>query len=169
MAHLIGVSGKVQGQNFPVGKDRTTIGRTPANDITLDDPTVSANHCYIARRGTRFVLHDLNSTNGTLVNSKKITECELSNREAVQIGALEFMFEGEATAPAANLTTEQAQAMASPSSTVTIPKSFSSVSPFGTKRQKNRRLWIVLMGAVALVALAGLVLLVFHLFRFGRA
>ena len=67
MALLIGMSGPVKGQTFALNKDRTILGRNASNDIVVADEAVSSQHCYIARRGDRYVLRDLNSTNGTIV------------------------------------------------------------------------------------------------------
>ena len=167
MAFLVGMSGGVKGQRFELKKDRTTLGRGPNNDVVLDDGAISGQHCYIACRGNRYVLHDLNSTNGTLVNAQRATEAELQPRQVIQIGSQELMFDDEA-APAAATSSSinpQVEVDATPV-TASTPKSFSSVSPFGTRRQeRNKALWLTLIGLVGVLALGGLVYLFYLLFK----
>jgi pSer/pThr/pTyr-binding forkhead associated (FHA) protein len=47
---------------------RVRIGRAPDNDIVIDDPTVSSAHAELRDEGGRWVVTDLDSTNGTYVN-----------------------------------------------------------------------------------------------------
>jgi len=49
-------------------KDELTIGRAEDNDLELLDPKVSRHHARIARQGTQYVVTDLGSANGTLVD-----------------------------------------------------------------------------------------------------
>jgi hypothetical protein len=49
------------------------IGRDPANGLRLGDDTVSRSHAELAREGGIWVLRDLGSTNGTWVNSRRVT------------------------------------------------------------------------------------------------
>ena len=96
MAFLIGMSEGLRGQKFEIKTDRTTIGRAPTNDIVINDVAASAQHCYISRRGDRYVLHDMNSTNGTCLNFDRISEAELHPKQVIQIGSSELMFDDDA-------------------------------------------------------------------------
>ncbi|MEU6083964.1 DUF1707 and FHA domain-containing protein [Streptomyces sp. NPDC047108] len=49
------------------------IGRDPANGLRLNDDTVSRVHAELSRDGVLWVLRDLGSTNGTWVNSRRVT------------------------------------------------------------------------------------------------
>lgn len=63
------------------------IGRGHSNDIVINDDTVSYHHAQIAYDGTRFFILDLNSTNGTYVNDKRIEEeTQLFLSDVVRIG-----------------------------------------------------------------------------------
>lgn len=166
MAFLVGMSGNVKGQRFELKKDRTTLGRGPNNDVVLDDGAISGQHCYIACRGDRYILHDLNSTNGTSVNAQRVTEAELQPRQVIQVGSQELMFDDEAATVAASTSSINPQVEVDATPTVNTPKSFSSVSPFGTRRQeRNKTLWLILIGLVGVLALAGLVYFFYGLFK----
>ena len=159
MAFLVGLSGEIKGTTFEITKDRIVLGRHANCDIVVNDNAVSSQHCYIARRDKRFVLHDLNSTNGTQLNAQRITESELRPKQIIQIGSTELMFdapalESENPSPAVLTNTQVVIDDAPP---VAAPKSFSSVSPFGARRRDNRGLWLTMLIAVGLLALAGLV------------
>lgn len=65
---------------------KITIGRNPANDIIINNPNVSSNHAVIVveDRGD-IILRDLNSTNGTFVNGKRISEAKIKSTDKVQV------------------------------------------------------------------------------------
>lgn len=158
MAFLIGMSGPVKGQKFDLNKDRTTIGRTPNNDIVIQDEAVSSQHCYISRRGDRFVLHDLNSTNGTMLNLQPVlTEAPLQNKQVVQVGSSEMMFESETDENVTSTIMPSTEVVVEKAPSVSVPKSFSSVSPFGARYKSRRGLWLTLVLVFGIVALVGIV------------
>ena len=78
-------------KEYPLDKERTTIGRKPQNDIQLDDPTVSGQHAAIMMLQNAYV-EDLNSTNGVLLNGKKITRRQLNHGDIIKIGRHELKF-----------------------------------------------------------------------------
>ena len=79
---------------FPltVGQGRT-IGRKSANDIVIDDMAVSGFHAVIDPVASTFVLRDLDSTNGTFVNQKRITMHHLRHRDVILLGEHELHFD----------------------------------------------------------------------------
>jgi len=157
MAFLIGMSGTVKGQKFDLNKDRTTIGRADNNDIVVKDEAVSSQHCYISQRGNSFVLHDLNSTNGTTVNLQPVsTEAVLQNKQVIQVGASELMFEG-APEEGVTSTIQPVTDVVVEKSPVTAPKSFSSVSPFGARYKSRKGLWLALVLIFGFIVLVGMV------------
>ncbi len=69
------------------------IGRKKANDIVIDNLAVSGFHAQIDSVSNTFVLRDLDSTNGTFVNDKKITLHTLQHNDSILIGKHELIFD----------------------------------------------------------------------------
>ena len=78
-------------KEFDLGKERTTVGRKPSNDIQLDDPTVSGQHAVFLNLQNIYI-EDLKSTNGTLLNGKKVNKRQLEHGDVVRIGHHEMKF-----------------------------------------------------------------------------
>lgn len=69
------------------------IGRKIANDIVIDNLAVSGFHAQIDSVSNTFVLRDLDSTNGTFVNDKRITMHNLKHHDSILIGKHELIFD----------------------------------------------------------------------------
>ena len=80
------------GEQFPLERAQTTIGRTPDCDIFLDDVTVSRRHATVAQDAGRFTLEDLGSLNGTFLNRHRIEQAALESGDEVQIGKYRLIF-----------------------------------------------------------------------------
>lgn len=80
------------GKEWPLGGDRSVIGRLAGSEVELQDPGASRRHAEIRRRGDEYVLVDLGSTNGTLLNDNPVKEATLSDGDRITIGrtVLEF-------------------------------------------------------------------------------
>jgi len=72
-------------KEIPITKSPITIGRKPDNDIPIDNPAVSGHHCKIFLSGDIYIVEDLNSTNGTLVNGKKIMTAGIKHNDVIGI------------------------------------------------------------------------------------
>jgi hypothetical protein len=77
---------------FAVGKDTTSIGRLDECDVVITDPGASRHHARIDRRDDAYVLVDLGSTNGTLVNDRPAGEHELRDGDRITIGTTVLQF-----------------------------------------------------------------------------
>ena len=66
--------------------EELVIGRHPGCDIVLVHPTVSRRHARLHFRDGRWVLHDLDSTNGTSVNHTRVVRCQLAPGDLVLVG-----------------------------------------------------------------------------------
>jgi pSer/pThr/pTyr-binding forkhead associated (FHA) protein len=86
------VSGARQGLNVPLPADGGTlvIGRK-RGDLLLEDPLVSGRHCQIAAREGKYVLKDLGSTNGTLVDGRLVHEVTLRPGAEVSVGGSKML------------------------------------------------------------------------------
>lgn len=69
---------------------RTSIGRTPDNDIQIDAGYVSRHHAVILASTQHCIIEDLNSMNGVLVNGRRITRHALRDGDIVTIGKSVF-------------------------------------------------------------------------------
>jgi hypothetical protein len=80
------------GKAFPLGKDRVIIGRLGESDLVLSDPGVSRRHAEVRQEDGRYLIADLGSTNGTMVNESTIGERVLEEGDRITVGrtVLEF-------------------------------------------------------------------------------
>ncbi|HSL68451.1 MAG TPA: DUF3662 and FHA domain-containing protein [Actinomycetota bacterium] len=82
-----------EARTYQLHKQSVAIGRLPECDIVISDPGASRRHATIAREdGGEYVLRDLGSTNGTIVNDEPVGEHVLSDGDRITIGntVLEF-------------------------------------------------------------------------------
>lgn len=91
--HIVVSRDEHQIGSFPVDKEAILIGRKSDNDICLNSLSISGHHSKIISIIDSFFLEDLNSTNGTFVNSRPIKKHVLQNGDLIQIGnhQLEFI------------------------------------------------------------------------------
>ncbi len=72
-----------------------SIGRTPDNDIALDDPFLSKRHAMFTVREDKVFLEDLNSRNGTFLNGSRLdkgVDALLADGDKIRTGNVEFLF-----------------------------------------------------------------------------
>lgn len=77
---------------FSLDKERTTIGRRPANDIHIDNLAVSGDHAVITTIGNDSFLEDLDSTNGTMVNKKSVKKHVLQHGDVIEFGKYQLKY-----------------------------------------------------------------------------
>jgi DNA-binding SARP family transcriptional activator len=80
------------GGRFVLDGPVTTIGRLADRDLTVDDGGVSRVHAEIRRIGSSFVIVDLGSANGTVVNGRRTVQQVLEDGDVVRLGAVELRF-----------------------------------------------------------------------------
>jgi len=91
-AELEAVAGPLKGTSIPLVADEVSLGREPANAISLLDAAVSRRHCVITRIADQFKIQDLNSRNSTFVNGVPVTERLLDSGDEIKIGSSVFLF-----------------------------------------------------------------------------
>ena len=78
--------------SYPLGR-RTTIGRTPDNDIQIDTTYISRHHAVVLSNSQDCIIEDLNSTNGVLVNGRRVGRQVLHDGDSVTVGDTVFTFQ----------------------------------------------------------------------------
>ena len=80
------------GQALEIEKFKTTFGRRNA-DVVLDDPDVSRQHAVIERYDEKYLLKDLESTNGTFLNGQRVTVDFLKDGDVIRLGKTVVRFQ----------------------------------------------------------------------------
>ncbi|MBW2420523.1 MAG: FHA domain-containing protein [Deltaproteobacteria bacterium] len=98
---LVILNGDFEGMSFELSAEETLIGRNPTTDITLLDEGISREHALIVldEDAGSFMIEDLQSTNGTKVNGKRVRSATLEPRDEIQVGSTRFRFDVHATTP----------------------------------------------------------------------
>lgn len=90
---IVRVGDKFAGEAFMLSEQNNTIGRTEDNYILLSDNSISRNHARIVNSNLTYIVTDLDSSNGTFVNNKKINgECRLKPGDQIRFGNVSFVF-----------------------------------------------------------------------------
>jgi chromosome segregation ATPase len=71
---------------------KTTVGRTPDNDIQIETSFISRHHAVLLTSARQSIVEDLNSTNGVFVNGRRISRQILQDGDAVTVGKTAFRF-----------------------------------------------------------------------------
>jgi serine phosphatase RsbU (regulator of sigma subunit)/pSer/pThr/pTyr-binding forkhead associated (FHA) protein len=93
MGILITLQGPEAGRKYPLDADCTILGRQYDSTICLTGKAVSRHHAQIVRRAAAFFIQDLNSSNGTYLNGRKLdanVEISLTEKDSLQIGPYVF-------------------------------------------------------------------------------
>jgi hypothetical protein len=99
MARLIYKNGPHPGVAIDLRPGLNRIGRNPANDIQIPDPSVSSAHCemHVSELGIAF--RDLGSTNGSYIDGRPVTKEILTAGKTLRLGSVDF----EVEIPVANI------------------------------------------------------------------
>lgn len=79
-------------QVFPLNRTVINIGRRPDNHLVLVDPRVSRSHAQIRAIRGQYVLFDLNSTGGTIVNGRQINQCALKPGDVISLSGVPLIY-----------------------------------------------------------------------------
>ncbi|HPD14552.1 MAG TPA: ATPase, T2SS/T4P/T4SS family [Planctomycetota bacterium] len=90
--HVIDSETNVQ-RRIPLTKPSFTIGKSPANDLTLDKVAMSRQHCEIVSSNGAYAIRDLGSRNGTYVGGRRITAATpLTDGTRIDLGPVQIIF-----------------------------------------------------------------------------
>ena len=117
---LIAIAGPSLGALLPL-EGATTLGREPTSDYVIGDAAMSRRHCTIEHRDTGWVIRDLDSRNGTMVNGVPIRAQALADGDQIRVGDSVFFFFAagamrDAAAPQVGSTTGAALVLDAPPS-----------------------------------------------------
>jgi pSer/pThr/pTyr-binding forkhead associated (FHA) protein len=90
-AVLIAQSGPDSGRSFPLAQGDNSIGRDPDSEVLLTDDAVSRRRALIRAEQDGFVVFDLGSRSGTLVDGEAMTGQELSGGDTISVGRTEVV------------------------------------------------------------------------------
>jgi hypothetical protein len=110
---IISLDGVVE-QTVQLSKERMTIGRRSRNDIVLTHSAVSGEHGAITTIGDESFLEDLQSTNGTYVNSHRIGKHFLQHQDVIRVAKYHIEYQADGIRPAAAAAAEVASAIMPP-------------------------------------------------------
>lgn len=91
---FVAMSGEQKGDDFRVRDGQNTLGSSADSDIVIRDGTVSGRHASIRHKDQKFVLTDLDSTNGTFLNdaSESVAREDLKDNDTVRVGDVVLKF-----------------------------------------------------------------------------
>ena len=87
---LLALNGPRKGEEVFIDRECFRIGKSPDNDLVLADATVSREHCEIIRDQRGYLLRDLGSTNGTLLDGAEVREVYLQAGVVISVGRVEL-------------------------------------------------------------------------------
>ena len=94
LAKFLVRSGSLKGQRLYVKVPIVNIGRADYNDLVIPDDSVSSQHAKLTRREGVWVITDLGSTNGTMVDGERITaDTPIAPGAFVRFGDIQLVFE----------------------------------------------------------------------------
>lgn len=88
------VNGK---QSYPLDKSLIYVGRRSTSDIQIEDPQISRDHLQLRAHDGRFIIFDLDSTGGTLINGKRIKSAFLFPGDVITIGSSHLIYTQDMT------------------------------------------------------------------------
>jgi len=93
IGRLRAISGQ-EGPPFELTGQTTTIGSGSFNDVVIEDPTVSTNHCKIKNDDGLYTVVDLKSTNGTWINDQRVErELPMAFGDHLMVGKVAYLFD----------------------------------------------------------------------------
>ena len=169
MLKLVALSEGYTGRSHQLTVDRTTVGRVDGNSFTIPEPSVSSHHCEVLLKGSDVVIKDLNSTNGTFINGKRVTEDVLKPGQILRLGQVEMKLEAAgASAPATTATTSRKpvdqtmviQQEAIRTQIIEGPKGALPTSKGFSKKTNSVNRWFIIGGIILGLIIIGLLIFV---------
>ena len=82
----------MKGRTHALEGTKAVLGRSKDSDIQVEDANVSRRHAELRREGGAWWLVDLESTNGTELNGKRVKRSKLDEGDTITLGATDLVF-----------------------------------------------------------------------------
>jgi pSer/pThr/pTyr-binding forkhead associated (FHA) protein len=169
MAKLVVISDEMKDRTFELTKERVTVGRIAENDIFIENSAISSRHAELIRKGDDYIVHDLNSTNGTRVNGQRVVETRLYHGDSLMFGHFELQYQSSAKA-GQTLPAPSRRSVDLNSSVIKVntpPATFNKTSPFGKQSSgsKFKKIFQVSMLVLGLIVAVLLTLIIIGLMK----
>ena len=144
--------------------DTVRVGRASDNTLVFSSASrrVSAHHAEIKQKGEHFILHDLGSTNGTMINGRRVITTELRHGDLIEFGAggplVRFGVEGIQSAETALQTDRERSRLKEGDDFVHTSTVERIVDRAVRTRASNLRLIVAIAVAMVIGAVLGIVL-----------
>lgn len=92
MDQLIVTGRQRERQTIALDRTRMTIGRAQGSDLLLDTPLASRLHALLSVREDGVYVSDLDSSNGTFLNGRKIEKAQLRHRDVIRVGDCDIRY-----------------------------------------------------------------------------
>ncbi len=89
---VVVLNGELRGRDFRLVDGKNTMGTAADCDVVLTDPYLSSKHSVIRFENGTFTLVDLDSTNGTFLNERRMTKDDLIDNDKIRLGRTELKF-----------------------------------------------------------------------------
>ena len=91
--------GPAAGTEYCLERKRSIVGRSPTNEIQIDDPSISSEHAAFELDTNGFGIRDLASTNGVRLNGAGVLAALLKHGDRIQLGECELQYVVEERSP----------------------------------------------------------------------
>jgi len=89
---VVVLNGELRGRDFRLVDGKNVMGTAADCDVVLTDPYLSSKHAVIRHENGVFTLVDLDSTNGTYLNERRVSKEDLIDNDKIRLGRSEMKF-----------------------------------------------------------------------------
>lgn len=98
VSKLVVIAGPAEGKEFELKLEEHVIGRAPDNEVSLADKSMSRRHAAVVKHDEGWLIRDLGSGAGTLLNGEAVNEELLSNDDVITLGDTELRYQAPSRA-----------------------------------------------------------------------
>jgi pSer/pThr/pTyr-binding forkhead associated (FHA) protein len=82
----------INSQVFPLDKEVINMGRGPANDLVINDPSVSRQHAQLVANRGCYLISDLNSASGTYINGESVRQRKVHSGDIIALAGVSMLY-----------------------------------------------------------------------------